>query len=350
MADDNMDNTLQPASNPENLDPQKAIDLENGVNQGVIAPTPEELEKVSAAEPVFGLNPINPSQNWDKFFSTPYDPQSSQGFDTLGCNIFSSVHSCEASDNILHGANTNYSERFSCVVAGLNGSQGSSEGQWEDGIKNFGLLLGTLLPFTPGMSRAEFFKTVPDNLKAEARKFFDKYDVSFRQIATDRASIKEALKFAPVKIFIGTGAGWNRGRGQVIPKTNNPMGHAVLVSSVEDIGTNIYDQYAPFLKTLATDYTIYFAFQTILTEKNKPLDRGIMMLPDGHTEAVYVKIGTPIKPISEIQNMPDTGLVLSKDGRTVIFYSKEGTQFKIDELKDALEIPANASIDPSNQL
>lgn len=87
-----------------------------------------------------------------------------------------------------------------------------------------------------------------------------------------------------------------------------------------------------------------------LVPRGVTADRGIMMLPDGRTEAVYVKIATAIKPIAQIASFPDVGLTLSKDGKTVIFYSKEGSQFKIDELKDALEIPPGDPIVPSSSL
>jgi hypothetical protein len=145
--------------------------------------------------------------------------------------------------------------------------------------------------------------------------------------------------------------GWNNAEPKEIPKTDNPMNHAVMVRYVDDQGRiHIYDQYPSYLKVLAADYRIDYAFQTILVPKNKPLDRGLALMPDGRTVAAYVKISTPIKPISEIQNMPETGLCLAKDGRTVLFYSKEGTQTNIDHLKAAFDIPANAPLEKSSDI
>lgn len=358
---------LQPAASADFLNSQIARDLELGKNMGVVPPTQDELEAVSAISPVEGtLQVINPSQNYDKFLGD-MDWQKFPWGDTLACNIWSSVHCCEAFINCIgqdpelsdHGT-TDLSERHATVEAGLNGSAGSSQTQWQNAINNFGLIKETLWPYDRNITKAQFFQVIPADIKAKAKKFLDKYDISHRRIqdspyqlnplTVSAAAIKEALKYGPVKIFLGTGSGWNNVEPKVIPKTNNPMNHAVMVRYVDDQGRiHIYDQYPGYLKVLAADYRIDYAFQTILTRKGNN-DRGVMMLPDGKTLAVFVKISSPIKPISEIQNMPDEGLALSKDGRTVLFYSKEGSQANIDKLKEALEVNPNDPIIPSPDL
>ena len=266
---------LQPTFDPMQLDPKKAVDLENGVNQGVIAPTEDELGEVSAD--VSGLTVTCPDSNWDRFLSD-FDPQSNSSFDTLACNIFSSTHCNESLVNALGGdgdykedGKTEFSERQLCVACGLNGSTGSSEDQYENGLLAHGTVKHSLWPFNPNMTKTEFFAPLPDAIKSEALKFKDKYEIKFRRVGVDRASLVEALKYAPVKIFIGTGAGWNQGEPNVIPKTNNWMNHAVMVRRVDDQGIHIYDQYAPYLKVLAPDYVIYYAFQTILIKKGNPM-------------------------------------------------------------------------------
>jgi hypothetical protein len=359
---------LQPAASAEFLNSQQAKDLELGKNMGVIEPSEDELQSVASSEPVEGTLPIiNPSKNWDKFLGD-MDWQKFPWGDTLACNIWSSVHCCEAMINCLgqdpelsdHGT-TDLSERHATVEAGLNGSAGSSQTQWQNMINNCGLLKETIWPYDRNITKAQFFQAIPADIKAKAKKFLDKYDISHRRIqdspyqlnpwTVSAAAIKEALQYGPVKIFLGTGKGWNNAEPKEIPKTDNPMNHAVMVRYVDDQGRiHIYDQYPSYLKVLAADYRIDYAFQTILVPKNKPLDRGLALMPDGRTVAAYVKISTPIKPISEIQNMPETGLCLAKDGRTVLFYSKEGTQTNIDHLKAAFDIPANAPLEKSSDI
>ncbi len=111
----------------------------------------------------------------------------------------------------------------------------------------------------------------PAQVETDSLIFLNGYTPTFRAVATDLPSIQAALKLAPVKIFIATGPGWNNGEPFLIPKTNNPMGHAVMVRRIDGLGIHIYDQYAPFLKVLAPDYVIYFAFQTLLTRKGHPM-------------------------------------------------------------------------------
>jgi len=361
-----MDNILQPAAHADFLNSEIAKDLEIGKNMGVIPPTEEELQMVASIEPVEGTLPIiNPAQNYDPFLGD-LDWQKFPWGDTLACNIWASVHCCEALLNCIgqnpkysdHGT-TDLSERHATVEAGLTGSAGSSESMWQKMINNYGLIKETIWPYTREITKAQFFQKIPADIQAKAKEFLKDYDISHRRIqdspyqldpmTVSAAAIKEALKYGPVKIFVGTGKGWNNSEPKEIPRTTNPMNHAVMVRYVDDQGrVHIYDQYPNYKKVLAADYRIDYAFQTILTPKT-PNDRGVMMLPDGRTLAAFVKISTPIKPISEIQNMPIEGLCLAKDGRTVLFYSKEATPQSLEKLKEGLEITGN-NIIPINEV
>lgn len=253
------------------LDPRIAEQLENGVNQGVIAPT----EEVGAALDISKFPVIAPDSNMDKYLSD-FDSQVGKYFDTQGCNIFSSVGGVEMYLNAL--GDTNYigdsgrvelSERKVCVDAGLNGSQGSSEQQWENAINKTGDIKWDDFPWDPKTTTlTEFFsKPTPDGTP-----FLAKYQPFHRQLATDHTTIIESLKYGAVKIFIGTGSYWNEGEPFVIPKTTNPMGHAVLIRYIDSQGIHIRDQYAPYLKVLAPDYIIYFAFQTLLKKKGDSMN------------------------------------------------------------------------------
>ncbi len=245
--------------------------LENGVNQGVIAPTDQELLPKGILD--ISQFPITaPDSNQDKYFSD-FDNQFANTFDTLGCNIFSSVAGVEMYLNALGGdpdydseemGKVELSERKACVDAGLNGSVGSSEQMWEDMINSYGLIRWNDWAWTDDITRKEFFGTETPAMEAQGLKFLQKYAPFHRQVGTDHASITEALKYGPVKIFVGTGPGWNVGEPSVVPKTLNPMNHAVLARKIDNLGVHIRDQYPPYLKVLAPDYIIYYAYQTLI--------------------------------------------------------------------------------------
>lgn len=254
----------------DDLNPRIAQQLEQGINQGVVDPT---LGEVGATLDMSQFPIIAPDANMDRYLSD-FDSQIGKYFDTLGCNIFSSVGALEMYINALGGdpdyigdsGKTELSERKVCVDAGLNGTQGSSEAQWEQAINTMGDVRWDAFPWDVNTTTLqEFFsKPTPDG-----SHFLAKYQPFHRAVGTDLASIGQALKYGAVKIFIGTGTGFNLGEPNVIPKTNNPMGHAVLVRYIDGLGIHIRDQYAPYLKCLAPDYIIYYAFQTLLKRKDK---------------------------------------------------------------------------------
>lgn len=255
------------------ITPQKKQDLEQGVNQGVVAPNPAEV----LAQGILDTSQfpiVAPDSNIDKFLSD-FDPQFDSLFDTLACNIFSSVAMSEVNINSMGGdvdyggLKVEFSERFSAVKAGLNGLAGSSEQQWENEISNFGLVLQSMWPWTPGLTREQYFQSIPADVSALGLKFLAKYVPFPRSIGTDHSSIIEALKYGAVKIFIGTGSGWNVGEPNVIPITDNPISHAVTVRKIDSLGIHIRDQYPPFLKVLSPTYRIYFAFQTLYKQKTQ---------------------------------------------------------------------------------
>ncbi len=257
------------------LDLKKAQDLEQGVNQGVVAPSNDET-LVQGVLDMSQFPIVAPDSDLDKFLSD-FDEQYQNGYDTLGCNIFSSIGGVEMDVNAMGGdpdyvgdsRKTEFSERKACVDAGLNGTMGSSEQQWENAINNFGLVKENDWPWTPGMPESQYFGSETPDVKAKGLKFLTKYTPFHRPIGTDLASIKEALKYGPVKIFVGTGPGWNVGEPGVVPVNHGAMNHAVLVRKIDDLGIHIRDQYPPFLKCLDPNYVVFYAFQTLL-KKNQP--------------------------------------------------------------------------------
>lgn len=270
------------------LHSQIAEDLEKGVNQGVVAPAEAKPQAVLD----MSMFPITaPDSNQDRWLSD-FDSQIGLYFDTMGCNIFSSVGGLEMYINALggdpdykgEGGGCELSERDLCVDAGLDGSMGSSEEQWEAAVSKCGFVRWDAFPWDERKTkREEFFsKPTPDGTPA-----LRKYLPCHRPVGTDDASLIEALKYGAVKIFIGTGPGWNNGEPFVIPKNNNPMGHAVLLRRIDSKGKHIRDQYAPYVKCLAPDYIVYYAFQTLLLKKPQNNMLKVTMNADGKT--VYIE-------------------------------------------------------------
>lgn len=257
----------------ELLAPQKSQDLEQNINQGVNAPTVND-QKVQGFLDMSQFPIVSPDGNNDKFLSD-FDPQYQFGFDTLGCNIFASIGNCEANINAMGGdpdyqnpgEKVEFSERKACVDAGLNGLAGSSEQQWEDAINQFGLVKHNDWSWASGMTQPQFFSPETPDIISLGKKFLNKYTPFHRQILTNKLNLVEALKYGPIKIFVGTGPGWNVAEPSVVPINTGFMNHAVLLRYIDDTGYHIRDQYPPFLKVLHPDYKIFFAFQTLFLKK-----------------------------------------------------------------------------------
>jgi hypothetical protein len=162
------------------------------------------------------------------------------------------------------------------------------------------------------MTKDEYFKPYPPELKEKGKKFLDKYKPIFKLVPTNKQSLEEALLYAPIKLFVGTGAGWNLGDPNVIPRTNNPMNHAVTLYAISDSGFHISDQYHPYLKTLAPDYIIYYAFQTFLIRKEPMIKKfivadggklGVMIL-EGETGVIqFAPTMEDFKKLSEVAKL-----------------------------------------------
>lgn len=248
------------------ITPQKAQDLEQGLNQGVIAPSSDEQLAAGFLD-MSKFPVVAPDGNNDPFLSD-FDAQYLFNFDTLACNIFASIGGSEAYLNAILGGKAEFSERAAAVAAGLDGSTGSSEAQWETMINRFGLVKHQDWPFDGNTTKAQFFAPLPQSIIDEGKRFLASYTAFHRQLGTDAISLKEALKYGPVKIFVGTGPGWNKDeKDGTVPKNGNPMSHAVMLRRIDGQGYHIRDHYAPYLKCLAPDYTIYYAFQTLYRKK-----------------------------------------------------------------------------------
>lgn len=263
--------------NPQNnlLNPQIALKLEQGVNMGVIEPTAKEVKASSKVGLDLSLYPILfPDSNCDAFV-TDFQPQFDAYFDTLGCNIFSGVKAIETnlnamlidSDYCQQDGRFYFSKRAACVAAGLDGTQGSSQAQFETMISTKGLTSELKWPFNLTMSQSEFFSQLSVSVRTDSLKYIKRFPTEFLSLATDKDSLNEALKYGAIKLFIATGFNWNKGEPYVIPRTANPMNHGVVLRYIDSDGYHIHDQYPPFKKVLAPDYRIFYAFQSLIKKK-----------------------------------------------------------------------------------
>lgn len=252
-----------------------ALKLEQGLNMGVIEPTDKEVKAAAKVGIDLSQYPILfPDSNCDSFV-TDFQPQFDAYFDTLGCNIFAGVKGIETnlnamlidSDYCQQDTRFYFSKRAACVAAGLDGTQGSSQSQFETMINTKGLTSEVKWPFNPTMSRTEFFAQLPVSVRTDCLKYIKRFPTEFLALGTDKDSLNEALKYGAIKLFLGTGLNWNTAEPDVIPRTNNPMNHAVVLRYIDSQGFHIHDQYPPFKKCLAPDYKIYYAFQSLIKER-----------------------------------------------------------------------------------
>jgi hypothetical protein len=278
--------------------------LEQGANTGV---KENAQPMVGAAFDLSKVKLFFPDGNpdWTAYISVE-EPQVGVYFDTEGCNVFSGKHCSEMYMNALGSVPSKYqnaagkawlSVRNACIDTGVT-NDGSSEAEFEAAIGSHGFIPEGELPWpytqrTPVFDWDNFYTPETTQEENDGLGFLADYTPVFRAVGTDDASLTAALRYAPVKIFISIGTGYNT--DAVVPKTSNPMCHAVTLRMVDSTGFHIYDHYPPYLKTLAPDYVIFYAYQVFLIPKGNPMPNAYIVTTSngagGTKEGVCVDYG-----------------------------------------------------------
>lgn len=259
-------------------------------NTGFIAQDPRETDFIAGSSSVVPLN--HPTGDW--FNSLPSDErQSGVYFDSMACVTFSAINVIETQINWMVQTGkippatlksmqdlgyfkdgvVNFSDRFIAKVSGTTRVGNYLVAVW-DAIRKYGLIPESDWTFnpaqrTPAFDWDDYYAPIPQALLDKGLKFLELFDVSYEWLVTGGQAtpkqFKEWLKGGPIQIASSTCPGWNDG---TVAACDRAVNHATMVYNVSDSGISIFDQYAPFSKTLANDYKIPYAMRGVVSVKS----------------------------------------------------------------------------------
>lgn len=253
---------------------------------------PRPTDFVLGANSAIAFKVVLPSGDWTPRIAF-YEAQK-LAFETDGCVLFTDNESFDAQmdlilptlppaieqqiiemgfmDTGLDGnSHFHSSPRFIEGLTG-NGINGNNLYDGPDVIRKYGILPWKDMPFTPGMTEAEYFTPPTQAQFQKALKFrdllggkeFTKYHWVINGGAKNLKTIQTALQQAPLCIGISVGPNWNQ-EIPADPQPNDPPEHSVMLYKVDGQNAFIYDHYQPAKKTLDANYPIHYVLQMIVS-------------------------------------------------------------------------------------
>lgn len=246
--------------------------LQPNQNTGVLEQLPGAEDFVQDQISAIVYEEVNPSGDWTVFL--PFgESQSGVYGDTFACVTFSALNCLEIQLK-KQGISKNFSDRFSAKMSGTTRA-GNYLQKVADSIRKDGVVDEDKWPWDPrGNSPAfdwdEFYKEIPVDVKGLGTSFISGYEVQYEWVPTDLASLKKALKQAPLQIVTKVCSGWNN---PPVAGCGFGSGHATTLYKIDDAGFHIFDHYEPYGKVLNHDYVIAYAMKYVIKPKvaQKPM-------------------------------------------------------------------------------
>lgn len=250
---------------------------ETHLNYGLIHQEPRIQDYIFGAGSLTKAEVLKADGDWTSLTPTN-ERQNSVYFDTMACVTFSALNCIEMILNEKFQDYTNWSDRFTAKMSGTS-ANGNSLVNVADSIRKDGLCPEGLWVYPrdqrkPVFDRPEYYKEVPQNIKDEAKRFLDLYNVSYEWVPTTKGvkDLQEALKYGPLQITVI--AWYDKNKDGVY---ESPAGlafnHAVALVKVDDDGTMyVYDSYEPFIKKLESGFSIgSYGLRYIIDKKISPM-------------------------------------------------------------------------------
>ena len=251
----------------------------NQTNHGIILkdPTPQSYRYGGFSTPA----PVRTVINW-AYYLPDYEPQSGDGIDYECCVTESAIHAIETqiqyeitngrfTDEALayfHSAGYMNTGNFRLSVrynAGLNGTtiNGNDMETVGNHLVTDGLLPYSDMPFTQGMSWAEYYTPATADLQIKAKNIYNYFTIQ-PPTWVQPGDIASALLNAPIQIATGVCDGWST--SSIIASCGASCAHCTMVYG-EDATQNylIRDTYDPANKVLSATYYIFAAMQYVVT-------------------------------------------------------------------------------------
>jgi peptidoglycan hydrolase-like protein with peptidoglycan-binding domain len=234
--------------------------------------------------------------DWEKYLA-PNESQKQFGeWDMFACVSFSAVKTVTTTIHFMLDSNLlkpetvkfledsgylkdgiiNLSDRFIAKMSGTTINGNSFARVW-DAIRKCGMLPESdwAMPTTDYSSSKEawneYYKEIPQELKDKALKFLDYFDIKYEWVLTgvmDIEKLKKALQQAPLQI--GTPVKLPEWNQEVVPAIAGIQASHATEEFRIDKYHNIHDQYAPYYKKLALEYSIPYAVKGVIIEKKPP--------------------------------------------------------------------------------
>lgn len=245
-------------------------------------PEPDEWTLGSGlASKRFGAVPLNPTGDWEPW--KPADEhQSIPGFDTQGCANFGTLKAYITLAKFLgFEFPPDASERYTGAHAGTD-ERGTDPHLVAESMRKVGLIDQKLMPWTDDIDTFEEYydKRMAQSLVPIGRKLAENYELGHEWVIPfgshytpeqKQVRLQEALKRGPVCVSVD---GSYRKKGKFYFKEPGTADtHWVEMLKHDGVHGGIHDQYAPFLKTLATNYD-HDAAKVYFLKRKEPVGTG----------------------------------------------------------------------------
>lgn len=226
------------------------------MNKGYIKDNIQEEDYVLGGGFVPDKIILNEKGDWSKFL--PVFERQAEKFETWGCTVFATLNILESIFLKVTEKESNFSERFLYILAGIR-APGYSPHKLAEVIRDNGIVLQDKLPMTK--TYAEFIEPdpIPVNILIEGQHFLNDFDFKHEWVYDDsdkrdkrKAKIKEALKYSPLGVSVHA---WKK-EGKIYVKSDfDEDNHWTMLYKIDDGGFyHIFDSYDDQFKVLSPDY------------------------------------------------------------------------------------------------
>lgn len=324
---------------------------------GLIPEVPRPTDYVAGVNSPLTGPVLLPSGNWTPYVSA--GERQNTPFETFNCTAFSLTNVVEAIMNMLIATNqmpqrqkdflkvsgyldvdgkVNFSDRALGSWAGTT-SAGNRLTTVVDTARKKGLVPDRMHPFG-GTNLNQYYALPGQNVIDMGLKFLEQFQINYEWFYNSPGQYIDHIKQSPLYAALCTCGGWNSDDPVNWCNAGDDTNHAIAVVKYDgNSNPTIFDSYPQYLKNLSLNYNIPYALKVFVTMVGADsVLRGLTMLPDKKTQAVYVKITTPIVPIDQIQNAPIDSLALSHDKKTVMYIRKLTSLDDRDKFTDAFKV------------
>jgi hypothetical protein len=233
----------------------------------------EDLQELSAYIFGDGNVPFVPYQqdgNWEKYLPR-YESQSDR-FETYSCTVWGTQNCLETLHKRLYGEEPNYSERFTALLSGLDGTKGIDPQIPCESIRHDGLIDQQYMPMTN--NKEDFFDKdgLTGSLLAKGQNWLLKHDFLHEWVWRGTRPnnymelLRNALKTSPLGVSV---TAWREEDG-VYVSDNGGNNHWCMLFKIDDEGYPwIFDSYDHSIKKLAKDHNIRRAKRFYINTKTR---------------------------------------------------------------------------------